>query len=66
MCLCEHVGNCTPVRAAVQAECERKLQQKLPSLPMATGWRGVTAPTGKWSRDWHECVYSKQEQGLAG
>lgn len=60
------VGNCTPARAAVQQACECKLQRKLPNLPMATGWLGVTALTGKWICDWREGVYSKQEQGLPG
>lgn len=59
--VCEPVGNCTPVRAAVGAQASTKT----PNLPMATGWLGVKDLTGKCSPDWREGVYSKQEQGLA-
>lgn len=63
---------CTRVRPALRvttnvSACECKLQHNVWDSPRATCWLGVTALRARerWS-DWHEGVYGKQEQGLAG
>lgn len=63
---------CTRVRPALRvttnvSACECKFRHNVWDSPRATRWLGVTALRGRerWS-DWHEGVYGKQEQGLAG
>ena len=58
----------TCLRAATNVPaCECTLQHKVSNLPRATCCLGVTALRGKERQsDWHEGVYGKQEQGLAG